>query len=74
MARGVSVEWWRLYAVPMTTDPKAHLHAWLKDQAYAPDDIVLSSHSRIDEKGLAALHRLFDGIDPGWRGIFPAES
>lgn len=51
----------------------AHVHQWLKDHAYAPDDIVLSSHSSLDDKAFRNIHRLLDGIDPTWRTIFPDE-
>lgn len=52
---------------PEPDQREAELEQWVRNQAYAPDDIVLGPHTVLDKRGLANLQRLLDIAHPQWR-------
>lgn len=55
--------------VARINDQRGLVRQWVKDHAYAPDDIVLGSMTTLDDEGLTALHALLDAADPDWRSV-----
>lgn len=52
-------------------DSKEAVDRWVRDHAYAPDDIVLGDGvTSISDKWLDSLHALLDAARPGWRDLF----